>query len=75
MSFVVDAIERRSSASREHATAPVETSMTIALGALMAAGHGGSAACAEPAGASAATTAASTTATNGTGRRAITGGS
>ena len=35
ISFVVEAIERRSSALREHATTPVEISITIALGAWM----------------------------------------
>ena len=57
ISFVVEAIERRSSAAREQATMPVETSMTIALGARACGGQAGSAACA-PGAASAATAAA-----------------
>ena len=47
ISFVVEPIERSLSAWRAHATMPVETSMTIALGALTESGQSGAfAACA-----------------------------
>jgi hypothetical protein len=43
MSFVVEAMGRRDSAFFAHAASPEETSMTIALGAVTAAGHAGAA--------------------------------
>jgi hypothetical protein len=47
ISFVVEPIERSLSAWRAHATVPVETSITIALGALTESGQSGAfAACA-----------------------------
>jgi hypothetical protein len=69
ISFVVEAIGRRDSGARAQAIEPVETSMTIALGAVTSAGHAGgaSAARAEDVASSATTTARRTAAARGRG--------
>src|SRR4051794_4060784 len=75
ISFVVDAIERRSSGCLAQATCWVEISTTIALGAVTVSGQAGSAAArAADAPASSAQTAAASTAATCLARSRITGG-